>query len=257
MKNNLAVLIPTYNEAQNIALLLEKIKSCISRLSLLRVVIYVIDDSSPDGTARVVEQIKASLETENFRIQLLHRAQKQGLGKAYIDGFKTLLWDIDPQGSTTFYYKVKPKGVSGIKKLISKDAKLESAIMATDYENLEIIPADASAKSFDIMVEEMKGNKTRLKSILKQLEDEYDFVFIDCPPGFSALSENIFSAADVVLMPIIPTTLSVRTYNMIKDYFKEKDLDSSKMMEGDTCLYCSIFCVICNYNLLNSFFFLV
>ena len=80
------------------------------------------------------------------------------------------------------------------------------------------------------MVEEMKGNKTRLKSILKQLEDEYDFVFIDCPPGFSALSENIFSAADVVLMPIIPTTLSVRTYNMVKDYFKEKDLDSSKMM---------------------------
>lgn len=165
---------------------------------------------------------------------------KGGVGKtascvnfAYLaakDGFKTLLWDIDPQGSTTFYYKVKPKGVSGIKKLISKDAKLESVIMATDYENLEIIPADASAKSFDIMVEEMKGNKTRLKSILKQLEDEYDFVFIDCPPGFSALSENIFSAADVVLMPIIPTTLSVRTYNMIKDYFKEKDLDSSKMM---------------------------
>ena len=95
MKNNLAVLIPTYNEAQNIALLLEKIKSCISRLSLLRVVIYVIDDSSPDGTARVVEQIKASLETENFRIELLHRAQKQGLGKAYIDGFKTLLAQPD------------------------------------------------------------------------------------------------------------------------------------------------------------------
>jgi chromosome partitioning protein len=165
---------------------------------------------------------------------------KGGVGKtascvnfAYLaakDGFKTLLWDIDPQGSTTFYYKVKPKDVSGIKKLISKDAKLESAIMATNYENLEIIPADASAKSFDIMVEEMKGNKTRLKSILKQLENEYDFVFIDCPPGFSALSENIFSAADVVLMPIIPTTLSVRTYNMVKDYFKEKDLDSSKMM---------------------------
>jgi chromosome partitioning protein len=165
---------------------------------------------------------------------------KGGVGKtascvnfAYLaakDGFKTLLWDIDPQGSTTFYYKVKPKDGSGIKKLISKDARLENAIMATNYENLEIIPADASAKSFDIMVEEMKGNKTRLKSILKQLENEYDFVFIDCPPGFSALSENIFSAADVVLMPIIPTTLSVRTYNMVKDYFREKDLDSSKLM---------------------------
>jgi chromosome partitioning protein len=165
---------------------------------------------------------------------------KGGVGKtascvnfAYLaakDGYKTLLWDIDPQGSTTFYYNVKPKNAMGIKKLISKDVVLESAILATEYDNLEIIPADNSAKSFDIMVEEMKGNKTRLKGILKQLENEYDFVFIDCPPGFSALSENIFAAADIVLMPIIPTTLSIRTYDMVKDYFKEKDLDGSKMM---------------------------
>ncbi len=165
---------------------------------------------------------------------------KGGVGKtascvnlAYLaakDGFKTLLWDIDPQGSTTFYYKVKPKDAQGIKKLISKDANLESAILSTEYDNLEIIAADNSAKSFDIMLEEMRGQKNRLKGILKQLENEYDFVFIDCPPGFSALSENIFSAADIVLMPIIPTTLSIRTYNMVKDYFKEKELDSAKLM---------------------------
>ncbi len=165
---------------------------------------------------------------------------KGGVGKtascvnfAYLaakDGFKTLLWDIDPQGSTTFYYKVKPKDVQGIKKLISKDANLESAILSTEYENLEIIAADNSAKSFDIMVEEMKGQKNRLKGILKQLENEYDFVFIDCPPGFSALSENIFAASDIVLMPIIPTTLSIRTYNMVKDYFKEKELPAEKLM---------------------------
>jgi len=95
MKNNLAVLIPTYNEAQNIELLLEKIKSCTGRLSLSRVVIYVIDDSSPDGTARVVERMKVALETENFFIHLLHRSQKQGLGKAYIDGFRALLAQPD------------------------------------------------------------------------------------------------------------------------------------------------------------------
>lgn len=165
---------------------------------------------------------------------------KGGVGKtascvnfAYLaakDGYKTLLWDIDPQGSTTFYYKLKPKDAQGIKKLISKDANLDSAILATEYENLEIIAADNSSKSFDIMVEEMKGQKNRLKGILKQLENEYDFVFIDCPPGFSALSENIFNASDIVLMPIIPTTLSIRTYNMVKDYFKEKALDSAKLM---------------------------
>ncbi|MDB5202082.1 MAG: Cobyrinic acid a,c-diamide synthase [Ferruginibacter sp.] len=165
---------------------------------------------------------------------------KGGVGKtascvnfAYLaakEGYKTLLWDIDPQGSTSFYYKAKPKTHPGIKKLISKDANLENVIMATEFDHLDIIPADNSARSFDVMVEEMKSSKNRLKSVLKQFDGEYDFVFIDCPPGFSALSENIFSAADIVLMPIIPTTLSVRTYNMVKDYFKEKDIDSNKMM---------------------------
>ncbi len=165
---------------------------------------------------------------------------KGGVGKtascvnfAYLaaaDGYKTLLWDIDPQGSSSFYYKVKPKVHPGIKKLITKDAHLENAIMSTDFELLDVIPADNNARSFEIMQDEMKGNKTRLKGILKQLKEEYDFVFIDCPPGFSALSENIFNAADIVLMPVIPTTLSIRTYNMVKEYFKEKNLDISKMM---------------------------
>jgi chromosome partitioning protein len=149
---------------------------------------------------------------------------------AAADGFKTLLWDIDPQGASSFYYKVKPKVHPGIKKLITKDADLESAILSSDFELLDVIPADHSAKSFDIMLEEMKGNKNRLKNIVKQLDKEYDFLFIDCPPGVSVLTENIFNAADIVLMPVIPTTLSLRTYTMVKDYFKEKQIDESKMM---------------------------
>ena len=165
---------------------------------------------------------------------------KGGVGKtascvnfAYMaakDGYKTLLWDIDPQGSTSFYYQAKAKYKGGIKKLVEKDADLEEAVMATDYENLDIIPADISIKSFDVMMEELRSSKKRLKSLLQPLNKTYDFVFIDCPPGFSVLAENIFNASDIVLMPVIPTTLSIRSYEMTKDYFKEKDIDSSKMM---------------------------
>ena len=111
-----------------------------------------------------------------------------------------------------------------------KDADLENAILTSDFELLDVIPADSSSKTSDIMLDEMKGNKNRLKQVIKQLAGEYDFLFIDCPPGFSALSENIFNASDIVLMPVIPSTLSIRTYHMVKDYFKEKDLDISKMM---------------------------
>ena len=119
------------------------------------------------------------------------------------EGYKTLLWDIDPQGATSFYFQAKPKVHPGIKKLISKDADMDAVLMETGYDNLDIIPADSSTKSFDVMLEEMKGSKNKLKSVLKQFNGEYDFVFIDCPPGFSALSENIFSAADIVSLFLI------------------------------------------------------
>lgn len=165
---------------------------------------------------------------------------KGGVGKtascvnfAYLaaaDGYKTLLWDIDPQGSSSFYYKAKPKVHPGIKKLITKEGGLENAILSTDFELLDVIPADNSSKSFDVMMDEMRHSKNKLKNSLKPLSEEYDFIFIDCPPGFSVLSENIFNAADIVLMPVIPTTLSIRTYHMVKDYFKEKELDINKMM---------------------------
>ena len=168
---------------------------------------------------------------------------KGGVGKtascvnfAYLaarEGYKTLLWDIDPQGATSFYYNIKPRQKVAIRDLVGKDAELEGSILGTEYENLDIIPADITAKALDVMVEEMKQSKKRLASVLKQLRNDYDFVFIDCPPGLSSLAENIFHAADVVLMPVIPTTLSVRTYHMVKDFFKEKGIDVKKM----TCFF--------------------
>ena len=165
---------------------------------------------------------------------------KGGVGKtagcvnfAYLaaaDGYKTLLWDIDPQGSSSFYYKAKPKVHPGIKRMISKEGELGNSILSTDFDLLDVIPADNSSRSLDVMLDEMRHSKNKLKNSLKPLAEEYDFIFIDCPPGVSVLSENIFQASDIVLMPVIPSTLSVRTYHMVKDYFKEKDIDIRKLM---------------------------
>ncbi len=167
---------------------------------------------------------------------------KGGVGKtasavnlAYLaaaDGHKTLLWDIDQQGSSSFYYKIKEKNYSNVKSLVAKDG-LKEQIQFTDFEKLDVIPADNSAKSSDQFIEEIKGNKNKINSLLKQLEKDYEFVFLDCPPGFTALTEAVFAAVDIVLMPVIPTTLSLRSYNMVKDFIKERNLDAKKM----TCFF--------------------
>jgi dolichol-phosphate mannosyltransferase len=93
---NIAVLIPTYNEAQNIPALLSAMRDMSAKLSDISFALYVIDDSSPDGTAEVVEKLNTQLEIANFCAKVIRRAQKEGLGRAYIDGFKQML-ALNPQ----------------------------------------------------------------------------------------------------------------------------------------------------------------
>ena len=144
------------------------------------------------------------------------------------DGYKVLLWDLDPQGAASFYYNAQPKEKVTAKKIIEHTLDLEEAIMATPYEGLDIIPADLSARKLDLLLDD-KSSKKQIRNLLKTVADTYDFVFIDCPPGFSSLADNIFFASDAVLMPVIPTTLSIRTYEIVKHYFEEKG-DVEKLM---------------------------
>lgn len=165
---------------------------------------------------------------------------KGGVGKtsscvnlAYMaskDGYNTLIWDLDPQGAATFYFKSTPKHKNATKKLVQHDIDLQDVIKATSYFSLDIIPADVSSGKSDIILDEVKKSKKQIKNLLKQVSGEYDFVFIDSPPAFSLLADNIFNASDYILMPVIPTTLSTRTYTMVKEYFEKNKVPLEKMM---------------------------
>lgn len=145
------------------------------------------------------------------------------------EGFKTLVWDLDPQGSSSFYLGAKATIKNESRKILNSEMDLKDAIQATAYENLDIIPADISARHADILLNEMKQSKRKLLSLLSALKNEYDIVILDSPPGISVLHDAVFVAADWVLMPNIPTTLSIRSFETVNDYFKENDLDRSKI----------------------------
>ncbi len=145
------------------------------------------------------------------------------------EGFKTLVWDLDPQGSSSFYLGAKATIKNESRKILNSEMDLKDAIQATAYENLDIIPADISARHADILLNEMKQSKRKLLSLLSALKNDYDIVILDSPPGISVLHDAVFVAADWVLMPNIPTTLSIRSFETVNDYFKENDLDRSKI----------------------------
>ncbi|MCB1852467.1 MAG: AAA family ATPase [Gammaproteobacteria bacterium] len=154
---------------------------------------------------------------------------KGGVGKtstavnmAYLaarDGYRTLLWDLDPQGAASFCFRVKPKIKGGIDALRSHRRTLDDVVKATDFAGLDLIPADFSFRNFDQVFSDSRKPTKQLMKLLFPISREYDLLFIDCAPAISLVSENIFYAADALLVPLIPTPFSVRTYNQMLNYF--------------------------------------
>jgi cellulose biosynthesis protein BcsQ len=142
----------------------------------------------------------------------------------------TLLCDLDPQSSATYYFRVKPKMKTGLKPLVKGKKSLEKNIKGTDYHCLDLLPADFSLRNMDIMLDNVKGSKHRLKSVLKMFKDEYEYIFLDCPPNITLVSENIFYASDLILVPVIPTTLSYRTFEKLLEFFKKNKMSIKKII---------------------------
>ena len=136
---------------------------------------------------------------------------------------QVLVWDLDPQGAATYYFRIKPKIKGGAGKILRKKNKLEDSIKATNYPRLELVPADFSNRNLDLLLSEMKHSKYRLEKVLATVQDDYDYIFLDCAPSISVTSENIFTVARVLLIPLIPTYLSIRAYIQLKSYMARHD----------------------------------
>jgi cellulose biosynthesis protein BcsQ len=141
-------------------------------------------------------------------------------------GQRTVLWDLDPQGAASFMFRVKPRVKGGGKALIRGKRPLDDAIKGTDFDNLDLIPADFTYRNLDLLLDSAGGGGSggsapggkparKLSKLLAPLAASCDAVFLDCPPSISLVSENVLHAADVIVVPLIPTTLSVRTLDQL------------------------------------------
>ncbi|MCG8611226.1 MAG: AAA family ATPase [Pseudomonadales bacterium] len=163
---------------------------------------------------------------------------KGGVGKtaaavniAYLSaqsGLKTLLWDLDPQGSTSWYFEHKPRSSFKFSKLVQKKSPVGKIIEHTSIDKLDIIPADLSIRHADVHLQRHGEDKT-VSDWLKPLSEEYAMVVIDCAPNISRLSESIFDAVDAMYIPLIPTHLSMQTFEKIIEFFKDHDMKQKKL----------------------------
>jgi chromosome partitioning protein len=160
---------------------------------------------------------------------------KGGVGKtatavnlAYLaagEGHRCLLWDLDPQGAATFYFRVKPKVKGGGRRLFRGKSDLGPLIRGTDFEGLDLLPADFSYRHMDLALGKAKKPWRRLARLLRPLRKEYELVILDCAPSISLASEAVFGAAAALLVPTIPTPLSLRTLKQLKRHLKAEGYD--------------------------------
>lgn len=163
---------------------------------------------------------------------------KGGVGKsaaavnlAYLaaaSGHPTLLWDLDAQGAASWYYEATAEQ-GRAKKVLEGSTPIGRLVKKTPYENLAVIPADFSYRYLDIMLKKVQPPREALKRLLKPFGEQYSLIVLDCAPSLSHLADNVFTAADIVLAPVVPTYLSLRAFEQVQDYFKQEGFESSRL----------------------------
>ena len=115
---------------------------------------------------------------------------------------KVLLIDADPQANATSTLVLNPEIEIGTYQLIEGQIKVEDLIIETTSPNLKIIPANIDLVGIEIELVDKKNREKMLLNALETVKDNYDYIFIDCPPSLGLITLNCLTAADSVIIPI-------------------------------------------------------
>jgi len=133
---------------------------------------------------------------------------------------RTLLWDLDAQGGAS--YILGQEGmIKAARSSITREADVRGLIRPSNTAGIDILPSDPSLWTLDYALHDL-GKRKRLAKIAADLERDYDRIIIDCPPGLNDTSDQVLRASDLVVVPVIPSPLSQRSLDIIKEYVGRK-----------------------------------
>jgi chromosome partitioning protein len=158
--------------------------------------------------------IKGGVGKTTTAVNLAHEAARSGA--------RVLLWDLDPQGAASFFFRIRARVKGGADRLVGGKGALEPHVRATDLDSLHVVPADFSLRHLDLALDGTKRPGERLAGLLEPLAGDYDVALLDCPPGITLTSESVFGASELLLVPTIPTPLSLRTLVQLSGFLGEQ-----------------------------------
>jgi chromosome partitioning protein len=140
---------------------------------------------------------------------------------ASLSARRTLLWDLDPQAASTFVIGPEGKAKDRAQAVFTHDIEPKKLVQHTAIDRLDLIPADTSLRGLDHLFHEL-DKKKRLAKLLGALDKAYDRMLLDCPPGLTETSEQVMRAADLIVVPVIPSPLSTRAFEEIAAHLDRK-----------------------------------
>ena len=171
--------------------------------------------------------------------------QKGGVGKTStcinlaagiaLKGKKVLLCDIDPQGNATTGLGVEKGALKkSVYNVLIGDASAKETVKKTAVKNLDILPSNADLAGAEVELVSARGRDKKLKDALNTIRDEYDYIFIDCPPAIGILTINALASCDGVLVPIQSEFYALEGLAQLMNTFKlvKKSLNPSIEIEG-------------------------
>jgi cellulose biosynthesis protein BcsQ len=144
---------------------------------------------------------------------------------------RTLLWDLDPQAASSFLLdrQGEAERTDEAQAVFARDIAPAKLIRPTATEGLDLLPADASLRGLDRMLFGL-GKKKRLEKLLERLGRDYDRIVLDCPPGLTETSEQVLRAADLIIVPLVPTPLSQRALEEVVAFLDQHSIRKGALL---------------------------
>lgn len=161
-----------------------------------------------------IYNIKGGVGKTTTAVNLAYRSAK--------DGWRTLLWDLDPQGAATYILRRKARIKGGVQDLVRGATETPDLAKSTDYPNLDLLPSDFSYRHMEGEFGEKKKPAKQLMKLMAPLHRRYACLIMDCAPGMSLVSENVLHAADALIVPLTPSPLSVRTLRQLMAFIEQR-----------------------------------
>jgi len=129
---------------------------------------------------------------------------------------RTLLWDIDAQGAAAFLFG-QERPFAKAMGVFSREAEPSALIGPTQWPKLGLLAADMSLRHLDRTLSDLE-KPNRLRKLLQTIAPAYDRIILDCPPGLGEVSDQLFRAVDLIVVPVPPTPLALRSFAQIQEH---------------------------------------